>query len=268
MREDGEYVNNKIKELENSLMICSDENIVLRMQMDTLKSQIQAAEQYLFSAKESVTMANAAAEAAALAAQATALLDVDTPSVSPRMSDIRVSDGVNTKLDLSLVGYNHSSRNLNMTMSPRRIRNIVKLQALSRGFTYRAMLTRLRPRSNSPLVMPADNILQAMKGTQQGFDGWYCAPDGMIYFFALQKGEWIMVAGPLTLGDYVRMELRGSVCSARGKADSLVRAPLPFKLTGLMDSVPEDKLEWLHTRLYTDSKTHKLCVAVPIGELI
>ena len=116
--------------------------------------------------------------------------------------------------------------------------------------------------------MPADNILQAMKGTQQGFDGWYCAPDGMIYFFALQKGEWIMVAGPLTLGDYVRMELRGSVCSARGKADSLVRAPLPFKLTGLMDSVPEDKLEWLHTRLYTDSKTHKLCVAVPIGELI
>ena len=268
MRKSSEVDANKIRDLENSLMMCSDENVMLRMQMNTLQSQIQAAEEYLFSAKESVTMANAAAEAAALAAQATALLDVDSPNVSPRISDIKVNDGVSARLDLNLVGYNHSSGNHNMAFSPRRIRNIVKLQALSRGFTYRAMLTRLRPKSDSSMVASADNILQAMKGTQQGFDGWYCAPDGMIYFFALQKGEWIMVAGPLTLGEYIRMEMRGNVCSARGKADSLVRTPLPFKLSGLAESLPKDKLEWLHSRLYTDSKTHKLCVAVPIGELI
>ena len=41
-----------------------------------------------------------------------------------------------------------------------------------------------------------------MGKTHQGDSGWYCAPDGQIYYFVQKNAEWIQVVGPLTPKEY------------------------------------------------------------------
>lgn len=71
---------------------------------------------------------------------------------------------------------------------------IEKLQAITRGFNARARVKRTRMHRDAK----TSGVLVATKHTNQGDSGWYCAPDGSLYYFVLDAEEWILTCGPIT----------------------------------------------------------------------
>ena len=41
-----------------------------------------------------------------------------------------------------------------------------------------------------------------MAGTAQGENGWYVAPDGLVYYFILNENNWLLAAGPVSFEKY------------------------------------------------------------------
>ena len=71
---------------------------------------------------------------------------------------------------------------------------IEKLQAITRGFNARARVKRTKMHRDAQ----TSGVLVATKHTAQGDSGWYCAPDGSLYYFVLDAEEWILTCGPIT----------------------------------------------------------------------
>lgn len=71
---------------------------------------------------------------------------------------------------------------------------IEKLQAITRGFNARARVKRTKMHRDAQ----KSGVLVATKHTTQGESGWYCAPDGSLYYFVLDADEWILTCGPIT----------------------------------------------------------------------
>jgi septal ring factor EnvC (AmiA/AmiB activator) len=71
---------------------------------------------------------------------------------------------------------------------------IEKLQAVARGFNARARVKRTKMHRDAQ----TSGVLVATKHTTQGDSGWYCAPDGSLYYFVLDADEWILTCGPIT----------------------------------------------------------------------
>jgi predicted RNase H-like nuclease (RuvC/YqgF family) len=71
---------------------------------------------------------------------------------------------------------------------------IEKLQAITRGFNARARAKRTKMHKDAQ----TSGVLVATKHTTQGESGWYCAPDGSLYYFVLDADEWILTCGPIT----------------------------------------------------------------------
>jgi len=71
---------------------------------------------------------------------------------------------------------------------------IEKLQAITRGFNARNRVKRTRMHRDAK----TSGVLVATKHTNQGDSGWYCAPDGSLYYFVLDAEEWILTCGPIT----------------------------------------------------------------------
>lgn len=71
---------------------------------------------------------------------------------------------------------------------------IEKLQAITRGFNARARVKRTKMHRDAQ----TSGVLVATKHTTQGDSGWYCAPDGSLYYFVLDADEWILTCGPIT----------------------------------------------------------------------
>lgn len=71
---------------------------------------------------------------------------------------------------------------------------IEKLQAVARGFTARSRVKRVKMHRDAQ----QSGVLVATNHTKQGDSGWYCAPDGSLYYFVLDENEWILTCGPIT----------------------------------------------------------------------
>ncbi len=77
-------------------------------------------------------------------------------------------------------------------------RGIVVVQAYVRRFLVNSRMRR----KNMHEQASKKKLLIAMPGSTQGQNGWYLAPDGGIYYFVMQRNEWIMAAGPLNEKEY------------------------------------------------------------------
>ena len=65
-------------------------------------------------------------------------------------------------------------------------------------------------------------ILIATVRNRQGESGWYIAPDGSYYYFALNKKEWNIVAGPVTPGAYIAMITKSRVINMKSSEKSWI----------------------------------------------
>jgi chromosome segregation ATPase len=71
---------------------------------------------------------------------------------------------------------------------------IEKIQAITRGFNARQRVKRTKMHKDAQ----TSGVLVATKHTTQGESGWYCAPDGSLYYFVLDGDDWILTCGPVT----------------------------------------------------------------------
>jgi hypothetical protein len=315
-----------LETLEDTLREASQDNTMLRTQVSSLQAQLVTAEDSLFSARTAVQVANMAADAAKLAASAAHAMTqsmngghfvVRVPP-SPRVSDLEnppqalkhmqgplavefgsdVGSGAQGRMLLS-----DSQPSVN---TPRRLRRIVKLQSLWRGFMGRRVVHNKLLEKESK----ATGLLRALAPTPQGEDGWYLAPDGMVYYFVLNADDWIMIAGPKNRPDFDTMAAQlkvlhrlqrnprlitaNTAAAATATADAKTGTKQPpskalgkdFKsqgrggaqrevlvrsgvaLTGLRDQVAPERLDWFQERLFISPATHRLTVSVPLTNLL
>ena len=281
-----------VSQLEEALMVASQENRVLRAHVSSMQAQLVAAEDYLYSARESVGVATTAADAARLAAaaaQATAsavskireeerleeerlrkLESEKAVSAAPHVSDVAAKKGGVgiDRLDLGPAGVVKLSLASQVQVSTPRLRRIVKMQALARGFVGRSRVRNLKSHVNRQ----SDGMLRAMRGTSQGCDGWYQAPNGMVYYFVLREDDWTMVGGPLTITEFLRHVGSGKACervlAGTGRGDSLGLVRGNLKLSGLRNSMSQERCRWVEERVYLDARTLEMCVAVPVRDMM
>jgi hypothetical protein len=91
------------------------------------------------------------------------------------------------------LGLGGIGRSVLKPLSPRTSTRIEKLQAMVRGFLARATTKKIKIHH----AAKASGVLIAMKKTIQGETGWYVGPDGSVYYFVLDEGEWILTCGPI-----------------------------------------------------------------------
>eukprot|EP01041_Mallomonas_annulata_P004086 gene4086-8125_t len=142
-------------------------------------------------------------------------------------------------------------------VSPRLNIRISKLQAAVRGYVHRARLHRVRVHH----AALSAGVLFAMKNTEQGETGWYCAPDGSLYYFVLEEGEYLMACGPLTMAEYETVMDLSLDRSSKSKGMNTVAASKLIKCDlKLANGIDEDT----DAQIYIASRSQKLYMALPL----
>jgi hypothetical protein len=131
---------------------------------------------------------------------------------------------------------------------------IVKFQAAIRGYIGRARVTRTR----NVMSAKQSGVLIAMKHTVQGESGWYLAPNGFVFYFILDNGEWINAAGPIDLDSFEAMVIDSRRKNRISKPGVLVKCP--FNLSIEHEDIKGD--------VYMANQSEKLFVAVPLDHIV
>ena len=132
---------------------------------------------------------------------------------------------------------------------------IVKFQAAIRGYICRARVLRTR----NVLSAKQSGVLIAMKHTIQGESGWYLAPNGSVFYFVLDNGDWINSAGPIDMGSFEAMILDSKRKNRISRPGVLVKCP--FNLSIDHEDIRGD--------IYmANNQSAKIFVAVPVENLV
>ena len=132
---------------------------------------------------------------------------------------------------------------------------IVKFQAAIRGYIGRARVLRTR----NVLSAKQSGVLIAMKHTIQGESGWYLAPNGSVFYFVLDNGDWINSAGPIDLESFEAMILDSKRKNRISRPGVLVKCP--FNLSIEHEDIRGD--------IYmANNQGAKVFVAVPVENLV
>mmetsp|Transcript_816 Transcript_816/g.1370 ORF Transcript_816/g.1370 Transcript_816/m.1370 type:complete len:992 (-) Transcript_816:209-3184(-) len=163
------------KEKENQVISLNESLASERSAMQNLRNQITSYENLL--ASRSVEIND---------------LKAKETEMKSRLSTLEESlQGAEEELRLSRM---NSIEARSSTLSPRSLSRVNKLQAAARGFIARASTTRMKIHH----AAKTSGVLVAMRKTIQGESGWYCAPNGSLYYFVLDEGEWLLTCGPIS----------------------------------------------------------------------
>lgn len=141
----------------------------LLKQVTQLKEQLSECEIDLVAAKESLTDLSSKVDTAE-----SQLADKEAELVS-------VKSLLETK-DRELLTIANNGLAL-LELNQQQEKSVILLQALARGYNARASTKRLKIHQAAKV----SGVLVALKHTVQGESGWYCGPDGSLYYFVLDE---------------------------------------------------------------------------------
>jgi chromosome segregation ATPase len=128
---------------------------------------------------------------------------------------------------------------------------LIKLQALTRGFTVRKKLEK----EKKLIAARRSGVMYALDKTKQGETGWYANPAGEIYYFNSTGAEWQIVAGPLSEKQY------NNLISHR--YNTLTKCHF-----GVSMEVDPSNLLVTHGTLHISGETKKLYMVYPAEEIM
>jgi len=133
------------------------------------------------------------------------------------------------------------------SLSPRLDTKIAKLQAVVRGFMARIRMDRVRVHH----AALSAGVLFAINNTVQGETGWYSSPNGSVFYFVAENGDYMLACGPLTTTEY---ESIINLSNDKRKQGQLIKCDLKLSMMDADDD----------SEVYIAAKSKKLFLAVPV----
>ena len=159
---------------------------------------------------------------------------------------------INTESEQSLI---------EVQSDPIKLQNIVKIQCLIRKFLAYHMVSLKRLTK----LATQQGVLVATRKDRQGKGGWYIAPNGSFYYFALNRDEWNLVAGPVSPDTYYNIVTRNQYLSAKASELGNVDHQL-IPLTPEIASTTKGGFSIMNLgkKLYIHTGTNDIVVSAPI----
>ena len=120
--------------------------------------------------------------------------DIDEKNWALKSRDSTISELQKKVADLKGSNSELEAQMSKMKEDPGLTEKIQKIQAITRGFNARSRVKQAKMHRDAK----TSGVLVATKHTKQGESGWYCAPDGSLYYFVLDGDEWILTCGPIS----------------------------------------------------------------------
>jgi len=179
---------------------------------------------------------------------------------------------------LEIEELTRSPRAAGTIVTPRTEGKVAKIQAVVRGFLDRVRVAHHFHRTRVHHAALAAGVLFAMKNTVQGETGWYCAPDGSVYYFVLEEGEYLMACGPLSMDEYEALMTLSEDKKKKSKAGAMFTMSQPSAAmsssSSSSSSIPSklmrcdlnliEGLDIDDGKIYIASENQKLYVTIPL----
>ena len=150
---------------------------------------------------------------------------------------------------------------LDIESNPPKLSKVVKVQSVVRKFMARCRVSTKRLAK----LASEQGILVATVRNRQGESGWYIAPDGSYYYFALNKKEWNVVAGPVSPEAYIAMITKTRVINMKSSelksGDQLI--PLSSDITSNVKTAFE--VRNIDKKLFINTATNDIFICAPIS---